>query len=189
MGSNHILTVITPRWDADHLRSRFVRGLSDMYRSEVPLYGQLVDIVNSVDNSILAARGQGFGDLPVRHQLERHGAIRVGTEQEMRMISRLFGIMGMHPVGYYDLEVVGYASSVPLVRHSVTDKLELTCVTIGSPSTEPLSDHELRNLYATTRFASSQQFSDQISSPHPRCGRQRWMCCPAALSSLSGSAT
>jgi len=79
-----------------------------MYRSEVPLYGQLVDIVNSVDRSILASRGQGLDDLPVRHQLERHGAIRVGTAHEMRTISRLFGIMGMYPVGYYDLEVVGF---------------------------------------------------------------------------------
>jgi uncharacterized glyoxalase superfamily metalloenzyme YdcJ len=79
-----------------------------MYKSEVPLYGQLDDIVHVVDASTLAARGERPDDLPVRHQLERHGAIRVGTEHEMRMISRLFGIMGMHPVGYYDLSMVGY---------------------------------------------------------------------------------
>ncbi|KAL2196661.1 hypothetical protein P885DRAFT_77782 [Corynascus similis CBS 632.67] len=95
-------------WDPDHLRSRFVQALSDMYKTEVPLYGQLVDIVRSVDNCILAARGQSVDDLPKRHHLERHGAIRLGTQHEMRMISRLFGIMGMYPVGYYDLKMVGF---------------------------------------------------------------------------------
>lgn len=79
-----------------------------MYRKEVPLYGDLVDIVRSVDSSVLSAQGQTLEELPIRHQLERHGAIRLGTEHEMRMIKRLFGIMGMQPVGYYNLEMVGF---------------------------------------------------------------------------------
>ncbi|KAK4192146.1 hypothetical protein QBC35DRAFT_484421 [Podospora australis] len=79
-----------------------------MYRTEVPLYGDLVDIVNSVDNTVLSSRGLTKSDLPPRHELERHGAIRLGTAQEMRLISRLFGIMGMYPVGYYDLHMVGF---------------------------------------------------------------------------------
>ena len=79
-----------------------------MYRDEVPLYGDLVEIVNSVDASVLATRNKNLGDLPVRHQIERHGAIRLGTAYEMRMISRLFALLGMHPVGYYDLKMVGF---------------------------------------------------------------------------------
>ncbi|KAK4132852.1 DUF1338-domain-containing protein [Trichocladium antarcticum] len=97
-----------PRWDADQLRTEFVRALSDMYRTEVPLYGQLVDIVRTVDNAVLAARGQTPDNLPTRHQLERHGAIRLGTEHEMRTTSRLFAVMGMYPVGYYDLGMAGF---------------------------------------------------------------------------------
>ncbi|KAK3990799.1 hypothetical protein QBC44DRAFT_341655 [Cladorrhinum sp. PSN332] len=97
-----------PGLDADSLRTRFVQHLSDMYRTEVPLYGDLVDIVLTVDTSALASKSQGASDLPPRHQLERHGAIRLGTAQEMRLISRLFRIMGMHPVGYYDLQIVGF---------------------------------------------------------------------------------
>ncbi len=141
-----------------------------MYRSEVPLYGQLVDIVNSVDSSILAARGQGLDDLPVRHQLERHGAIRVGTAQEMRMISRLFGIMGMHPVGYYDLEVVGYASLAPLFRLSVSDEVELTCVTGRFPlhgtAFRPRAEESLRN--NPFRVFTTVLRPDLISSPSVR---------------------
>ncbi|KAK4447155.1 hypothetical protein QBC34DRAFT_486389 [Podospora aff. communis PSN243] len=95
-------------WGADHLRTRFVKALSDMYRAEVPLYDKLVDIVQAVDDSVLAAQGHSVADLPVRHRLERHGAIRLGTAEEMRMIGRLFGIMGMYPAGYYDLQIVGF---------------------------------------------------------------------------------
>ncbi|MCP5853750.1 DUF1338 family protein, partial [Klebsiella pneumoniae] len=38
---------------------------------------------------------------------ERHGAIRVGTAQELATIARLFAVMGMQPVGYYDLSSAG----------------------------------------------------------------------------------
>ncbi|KAK3897731.1 hypothetical protein C8A05DRAFT_38690 [Staphylotrichum tortipilum] len=99
---------LPPSWDPDHLRTRFVSALSAMYRAEVPLYGSLVDIVRDVDASVLAARGSSSSSLPVRHQLERHGAIRLGTEAEMRTIARLFSLLGMHPVGYYDLKMVGF---------------------------------------------------------------------------------
>ncbi|KEF53155.1 uncharacterized protein A1O9_10603 [Exophiala aquamarina CBS 119918] len=79
-----------------------------MYKAEVPLYGTLVDIVRSVDGSILAEQGKGAGSLPTRHELERHGAIRLGTQYELRTIKRLFAILGMYPVGYYDLGVLGF---------------------------------------------------------------------------------
>lgn len=39
--------------------------------------------------------------------MERHGAIRLGKPEELVMISRLFGQMGMEPVGYYDLSTSG----------------------------------------------------------------------------------
>ena len=79
-----------------------------MYRSEVPLYGTLVDIVRQVDDSVLRTQGKSPEALPVRHQLERHGAIRLGTAHELRMIKRLFAVLGMYPVGYYDLTSVGF---------------------------------------------------------------------------------
>lgn len=42
-------------------------------------------------------------DTVERLTLERHGAIRLGTPQELHTVRRLFALMGMHPVGYYDL--------------------------------------------------------------------------------------
>jgi len=79
-----------------------------MYREEVPLYGDLIEIVKDVDRAVLAEQGETDDELPTRHRLERHGAIRVGTYEELRFIKRLFSIMGMHPVGYYDLTMIGF---------------------------------------------------------------------------------
>lgn len=79
-----------------------------MYRGEVPLYGKLVDIVRQVDHAVLTAEGKSPALLPIRHELERHGAIRLGTAHELRTIKRLFRIFGMYPVGYYDLGVVDF---------------------------------------------------------------------------------
>src|SRR5207244_1657147 len=42
-----------------------------------------------------------------RLEVERHGAIRLGTPQELSMMRRVFAVMGMQPVGYYDLSVAG----------------------------------------------------------------------------------
>ncbi|RNK48461.1 2-oxoadipate dioxygenase/decarboxylase family protein, partial [Xanthomonas vasicola] len=36
-----------------------------------------------------------------------HGAIRVATAAELATLRRLFAVMGMQPVGYYDLSVAG----------------------------------------------------------------------------------
>ena len=101
-------TDVFSSYDVDELRTRFSLALSEMYRSEVPLYGTLVDIVRQVDDSVLRTQGKSLEALPVRHQLERHGAIRLGTEHELRMIKRLFAVLGMYPVGYYDLTIVGF---------------------------------------------------------------------------------
>ena len=38
---------------------------------------------------------------------ERHGAIRLGTAAELATMRRVFAVMGMEPVGYYDLSVAG----------------------------------------------------------------------------------
>ena len=98
--------------DPDIVRTLFSRALSDMYRAEVPQYGTLLDLVAASNAEALAAdpplaailRNSGEAE---RISEERHGAIRLGTAQELRTIARLFAIMGMHPVGYYDLSVAG----------------------------------------------------------------------------------
>lgn len=96
----------------DHIRSLFAQAMSHMYRTEVPLYGTLVELVAQVNDQVLAAdpalaqQMERSGER-ARLDVERHGAIRVGTAQELAMLRRLFAVMGMQPVGYYDLSVAG----------------------------------------------------------------------------------
>lgn len=94
------------------IRARFCRAMSDMYRDEVPLYGDLMELVRDVNadvmdkNPELKARLEALDNLD-RISEERHGAIRLGKPEELFTIRRLFAVMGMEPVGYYDLSVAG----------------------------------------------------------------------------------
>lgn len=97
--------------------------MSDMYRQEVPLYGDLVRIVREVDNTVLKAQGKELKDLPLRHDLERHGAIRLGSEYELRVAKRLFSLLGMYPVGYYDLRIVDFPLYATAFRPTTVDSL------------------------------------------------------------------
>jgi len=68
-----------------------------MYRREVPAYGTLIDIVGRINAVHEGIRSNG----------ERHGAIRLGMAKELSLIRRVFAVLGLHPVGYYDLSVAG----------------------------------------------------------------------------------
>lgn len=97
---------------ADEIRSRFSRLMSDMYREEVPQYGTLVELVSDVNQAVLAQDQRLLDTLNRTHELdrlgvERHGAIRLGKAEELFTMRRIFAVMGMLPVGYYDLSVAG----------------------------------------------------------------------------------
>ena len=71
-----------------------------------------MDLVGSVNRRTLEEdvelgnRHKATGNLD-RISAERHGAIRLGTAKELAMMRRVFAVMGMHPVGYYDLSGAG----------------------------------------------------------------------------------
>ena len=97
---------------ADALRERFSQAMSAMYQQEVPQYGTLLKLVATVNQQVLAqdkalAERLAAADELARLNVERHGAIRVGSAQELSTLRQLFAIMGMHPVGYYDLAPAG----------------------------------------------------------------------------------
>jgi uncharacterized glyoxalase superfamily metalloenzyme YdcJ len=83
-----------------------------MYKAEVPQYGTLLDLVADINGATLAqdpalrCQMEESGELH-RLDVERHGAIRLGTAQELDTMRRIFRVMGMFPVGYYDLSVAG----------------------------------------------------------------------------------
>ncbi len=96
----------------DLIRQRFSKAMSDMYREEVPLYGALMQLVEQTNRQVLQSDPQvarqldSTGEIQ-RLDLERHGAIRVGTADELATLARLFAVMGLQPVGSYDLTPAG----------------------------------------------------------------------------------
>ncbi len=96
----------------DEIRDRFSTAMSAMYQTEVPQYGTLLELVDRVNRETLA-RDTALAERLARNDdldrlgVERHGAIRVGTAGELATLRRLFAVMGMIPVGYYDLSEAG----------------------------------------------------------------------------------
>lgn len=93
---------------SDEIRARFSRAMSVMYRAEVPAYGTLLELVADVNQRVLEADPILKDKLLQTDNLERineerHGAIRLGSARELKMIARVFAVMGMKPVAYYDL--------------------------------------------------------------------------------------
>jgi uncharacterized glyoxalase superfamily metalloenzyme YdcJ len=103
---------VQPFVSPDLIRQRFSKAMSDMYREEVPLYGALMELVEQTNRDVLARKPDiarqlhSSGEIE-RLDMERHGAIRVGTATELATLARLFAVMGMQPVGYYDLTPAG----------------------------------------------------------------------------------
>ncbi|MCX2524207.1 2-oxoadipate dioxygenase/decarboxylase HglS [Larsenimonas rhizosphaerae] len=101
-----------PYLDPDEIRDRFSKAMSDMYQLEVPQYGTLLKLVDAVNRETLDRDPDLHARLCYQQELarlrvERHGAIRVGTAKELATLRRLFAVMGMFPVGYYDLSEAG----------------------------------------------------------------------------------
>lgn len=104
--------------DQDVLRTAFAHAMSVMYKDEVPLYGDLVEIVREINQAVIteemAAAGRTndhqqplWDEKKERLDLERHGAIRLGSAYELGVIQRVFALIGLYPVGYYDLSPAG----------------------------------------------------------------------------------
>ncbi|MEU4158027.1 VOC family protein [Actinoplanes sp. NPDC026670] len=98
------------------LRAAFARRLSSMYGREVPAYNTLVEVSGQVNRDVVGRDGdqaQRLGTID-RITAERHGAIRVGTPAELARVARIFGALGMRPVGFYDLREAA-KSAVPVI--------------------------------------------------------------------------
>ena len=113
---------------ADVLRTKFSNAMSAMYRREVPAYGELVNLVAAVNAQTLNAdpalkvQLERAGELD-RLSAERHGAIRLGTGEELGFVRRILALMGMQPVGYYDLTVAGLPVHATAFRPVTVDAL------------------------------------------------------------------
>ncbi|WP_040160780.1 2-oxoadipate dioxygenase/decarboxylase [Nigerium massiliense] len=102
--------------DTHGLRAAFARSLSAMYGTEVPAYNTLVDVSTAVNRDYVEKHpetAERLGRID-RVTAERHGAIRVGTADELRRVAHIFAALGMSPVGFYDLRGA-QETSLPIV--------------------------------------------------------------------------
>ena len=136
---------------SDEIRARFSRSMSEMYREEVPAYGTLLDLVADVNEQVLKndpdlkARLEETDNLD-RISEERHGAIRLGTADELHMMSRVFNVMGMEPVGYYDLTQANVPVHSTAFRSTDAESLSKSPFRVFTSllRTELIKDEDLR---------------------------------------------
>jgi len=141
----------------DTIRSQFSLALSNLYQAEVPLYGELLDLVADI-NANTAEHTE-----TARIEIERHGAIRLGTAAELAMMRRLFAVLGMQPVGYYDLSLAGLPVHATAFRPLAESSLAVNPFRVFTSllRLELIADADLRER-ATQILARRQIFT-------PRC--------------------
>lgn len=175
--------------DPDDLRTCFTLAMSSMYKSEVPLYGDLVRIVSDVNEKTLQSRldpktlsmryGDALGPSP-RIDIERHGAIRLGTARELHTVRRILAIIGLHPVGYYDLTAAGLPMHAtcfrPKTRESLAKNPFRLFVSVLRP--ELIKDAAASDL-ALDLLASRNIFTPELTSLLDRADSQNGRLTPA----------
>ena len=152
---------------ADTIRAQFSQCMSEMYQTEVPLYGDLLQLVNDVNQQslqqhpTLKVQLEQTGELP-RLSQERHGAIRLGKPEELVNMRRVFAVMGMYPVGYYDLVPAGVPVHSTAFRAIDADALNRSPFRIFTSllRLELIDNVELRQL-AEDVLAKRQIFTEQ----------------------------
>lgn len=150
------------------IRHRFSLAMSKMYQKEVPLYQDLMRLVHKVnadvldEDSNLKQQLNDSGELE-RIDLERHGAIRLGTADELYTIRRLFAVMGMEPVGYYDLSVAGVPVHSTAFRATDSQSLQRSPFRVFTSllRLELIKDESLRQM-AQKVLSERQIFTDDV---------------------------
>ncbi len=150
------------------IRSDFAKALSDMYRFEVPLYGTLLDMVKQLNQQELDENPALLAALEENKELkllnnERHAAIRLGKAEELSTIRRLFAVMGMFPVSYYDLTEAGLAVHSTAFRPLQADELNRSPFRIFTSllRLDLIQDEKLKVL-ATALLSRRKIFSDNL---------------------------
>ncbi|WP_312934449.1 VOC family protein [Pseudomonas sp.] len=161
----------------DRIRAQFSAAMSLMYKEEVPLYGTLLALVGEVNQQVLAEQPEVAEALRLTGEIERldeerHGAIRVGTAEELATIARLFAVMGMQPVGYYDLSSAGVPVHSTAFRAVHEDALRISPFRVFTSllRLELIDNPELREL-AQSLLAKRRIFTEQVLTLIAQCER------------------
>lgn len=155
---------------ADELRTAFSLAMSATYKNEVPLYGDLMNIVRTINHETLVQSPRPEiealrnGDVASeRLEIERHGAIRLGTPYELQTVCRMFEVLGMHPVDYYDLSQAGLPMHATCFRPTTATALKQNPFRIFTTLLRPelLDDQTAKNM-ALELLAKRNIFSERL---------------------------
>lgn len=117
-----------PFADQVQMQHRLFAELSRMFGQEVPLYDKSLLVNRECNKTVVALLEQlhvGFSlsdEQLDRTSSERHGAIRIGTPSEYRLMGRFFAAFAMEPHNFYDMANVG-AKSQPIIATAFRSKL------------------------------------------------------------------
>ena len=98
---------------AYEVRKLVARGFAEMYGRELPEYNRFTVPVRASNLEQLDRRPDPRVNRETLME-EKHGAIRVPGAEEMRVVTRIFAVMGMVPVEFYDMTILG-EKSLPMI--------------------------------------------------------------------------
>lgn len=114
--------------DKVQMQNRLFAELSRMFGQEVPLYDKSLLVNRECNKAVCALLGQLHGGFALSDEQldktsgERHGAIRIGTPAEYRLMGRFFAAFAMEPHNFYDMANIG-AKSQPIIATAFRSRL------------------------------------------------------------------
>lgn len=150
--------------------------LSRMFGTEVPLYDKSLDVNFRCNQAIAQLLSSGFSGFYIGDEelvatsRERHGAIRIGREDEFRWITRYLACFGMKPHNYYDMTKIGEKSQ-PVTATAFRSTIDPENRVFASLLRTDYFDREIAE--RIDRLLSSRQvFSDRARSLVELCEKQ-----------------
>ncbi|MEM1424858.1 MAG: DUF1338 family protein, partial [Planctomycetota bacterium] len=147
-----------------------------MFGREVPLYDKSLEVnlrCNRAVAGLLEQVHAGFridDDELLATSAERHGAIRIGREDEFRWVARFFACFGMEPHNFYDMTSVG-AKSQPVIATAFRSRTDPENRVFSSLLRTDGFDAQTRERIDTL-LAQRSVFSDRAKELVERCEAQ-----------------
>jgi uncharacterized glyoxalase superfamily metalloenzyme YdcJ len=167
--------------DPVQMQNGLFAELSRMFGQEVPLYDKSLLVNRECNKTVGALLGQlhlGFtlsDEQLDKTSSERHGAIRIGTPAEYRLMGRFFVAFGMSPHNFYDMANVG-AKSQPIIATAFRSKLNpdhrVFCSLLLTDYFEAATKTRIETLLATRNVFSER--AKQLLDKNEQQGGLNW---------------
>lgn len=110
------------RWvESDEIRLKYVQMISDLFHSRYSVYGVVFDIVRDVNNMALIQNASLYDEMVKKGQKqtfsqELSAHYILFNPGDLGIIRRIFAVMGLYPVGFYNLDLNGKSLASTLFK-------------------------------------------------------------------------